>query len=142
LIYALDTDHMSLLERGGAESDILRERLRSVAPDDVANTIISYEEQTRGWLARIAQVSDPVRQIILYTELKRQLQNYSRVALIDFDDDAAQEFLRLQKAKVRIGTMDLKIAAICLANNMTLLTRNQSDFGKVPHLSVEDWSRE
>jgi len=36
--------------------------------------------------------------------------------------------------------MDLKIAAIVLAQNATLLTRNLSDFRKVPRLKVEDWT--
>ena len=131
---------MSLLERGGTESEAIRSRLRPVAPDDVATTIISYEEQTRGWLARIAQFPDPERQVALYAQLKRQLQNYCRVAVIDFDEQAASELLRLQKLKLRVGTMDLKIAAACLAHDATLLTRNLSDFGKIPALKAEDWS--
>ena len=36
--------------------------------------------------------------------------------------------------------MDLKIASIALANNATLLTRNLSDFSKIPNLRIEDWS--
>jgi tRNA(fMet)-specific endonuclease VapC len=36
--------------------------------------------------------------------------------------------------------MDLKIAAICLANDATLLTRNSTDFGKVPALRTENWT--
>lgn len=34
--------------------------------------------------------------------------------------------------------MDLKITAIGLINNAVLLTRNQSDFGKISDLKIED----
>ena len=59
---------------------------------------------------------------------------------MDFDERAAEIFERLRRSKIRIGTMDLKIAVIVLANDATLLTRNLQDFGKVPHLKFEDWS--
>ncbi len=59
---------------------------------------------------------------------------------LDYDAKAAAEFERLRQARIRIGTMDLKIAAIALANGATLLTRNLTDFGKVPNLRAEDWS--
>jgi tRNA(fMet)-specific endonuclease VapC len=36
--------------------------------------------------------------------------------------------------------MDLKIAAIAIANNATLLTRNMSDFSQIKELSAEDWT--
>lgn len=35
--------------------------------------------------------------------------------------------------------MDLKIACIALVHDSTLLTRNTSDFSRVPGLHVEDW---
>jgi predicted nucleic acid-binding protein len=44
------------------------------------------------------------------------------------------KFLRQQ-----VGTQDLKIACICLANDATLLTRNLADFQPVPGLRVESW---
>ena len=136
----LDTDHMSLLERSGPEGARIRDRLSRVPPDDAATTIVSYEEQMRGWLARLAGKQSPHHQFAAYRELKRQLRNYCEVAVVDFDERAIAEFERLKKARIRIGTMDLKIAAIALANNATLLTRNAVDFGKVPGLQVEDWS--
>jgi tRNA(fMet)-specific endonuclease VapC len=55
LIYLLDTDHLSLLERGGAESLRLQMRLDPIPAGEIATTIITYEEQMRGWMARIAQ---------------------------------------------------------------------------------------
>ncbi|MCH8923806.1 MAG: type II toxin-antitoxin system VapC family toxin [Planctomycetes bacterium] len=45
----------------------------------------------------------------------------------------------LRKQRVRIGTMDLKIASIALANNATLLSANTRDFVQVPSLQLENW---
>jgi len=35
--------------------------------------------------------------------------------------------------------MDLKIACIALARQLTLLTRNTADFAQVPGLRFENW---
>ncbi len=43
--------------------------------------------------------------------------------------------------RLRIGHRDLKIAAVALANNLTLLTRNKSDFSAIPGLVIADWSQ-
>jgi len=139
-MHLFDTDHMSLIEHGGAEFERIRAHLRDVPPDDVATTIVSYEEQTRGWLARIAQMTTPERQVSVYAELKRQLRNYCDIAIVEFGPTAAAEFRRLRQAGIRIGTMDLKIAAIALANHATVITRNSHDFSRVPNLKFEDWS--
>ena len=136
----LDTDPMSLLQRGGAEGQRIRRRLRTVPPDDVAITVISYEEQTRGWFARLARASTPERQIFDYGEVKNLLRDYCSIAVLDYDAAAAAKFQRLRDAKIRIGTMDLKIAAVALANDAILLTRNSTDFARVPGLRIEDWS--
>ncbi len=130
----LDSDHISLVERGGTEGRRIWQRIRVLPPDDVATTIVSFEEQSRGWLARIAKANTLPRQISDYGELKRLLQTYCNIAVLDFDDKAAEIFESLKQSKVRIGTMDLKIAAIVLANDANLLTRNLSDFNKVPGL--------
>ena len=139
-MYLLDSDHLSLLERGGAEGARIRNRLRNTPPDDVATTIISYEEQTRGWMARLAGSTQPERQMSDYSELKRILNNYCRIAVVNYDANAVAEFSRLRQAGVRIGAMDLKIAAIALANNATVITRNTQDFARVTDLKFEDWS--
>ena len=54
---------------------------------------------------------------------------------------AADRFVALRKAGVRIGTMDLKIAASCLCEDALLLTRNTVDYSKVPGLRFEDWTQ-
>src|SRR5207302_666472 len=105
-----------------------------------ATTIVNYEEQMRGWLARLARAATLDRQVSDYRELKLLLQKYCSVPLVDFGTQAAAEFERLKQAAIRIGSMDLKIAAIALANDAILLTRNLVDFGKVPGLKAKDWS--
>jgi tRNA(fMet)-specific endonuclease VapC len=140
LIYVLDTDHMSLLDRGSAEGGRIRQRIDSLPPDDIATTIISYEEQMRGWLARVSQARTLERAIVAYRGLKRQLQTYRDMSVMDFDERAVERFQGLWVTRIRVGTMDLKIAAIALANDATVITPNLADFGKVPGLRVEDWS--
>jgi tRNA(fMet)-specific endonuclease VapC len=137
----LDTDHPSFLERGDdALGQRLRGRLASLSPGEAATTIISFEEQARGWMAQMARARSLPRQVEIYRRLKRQLDNYRKLVVLEFDDTAAVEFQRLRAGRIRIGTYDLKIAAIVMAHDATLLSRNLVDFRKVAGLKVEDWT--
>ncbi len=62
--------------------------------------------------------------------------------LLSFDKAVVDVFQTLWVQRIRIGTMDLKIAATALAHDATLLTRNVQDFSRVPGLRIEDWSHE
>jgi tRNA(fMet)-specific endonuclease VapC len=136
----LDTDHLSFLEWGSAESSTLKERLVSSEDQAIVASIISYEEQTRGWMAHVARLKKVEAQVASYSKLRKHLQLYCSIPLLNFTDDAAGIFNDLRSQGIRIGTMDLKIAAICLANEALLLTRNSIDFEKVPALRFEDWT--
>jgi tRNA(fMet)-specific endonuclease VapC len=70
----------------------------------------------RGWLARLARATTLDRQVSDYRELKTLLQKYCSVPVVDFGPEAAAQFEQLKQAPIRIGSMDLKIAAIALAN--------------------------
>lgn len=137
----LDTDHLTLIESASAaESSRLRGRLANIPPADVATTIITYEEQTRGWLAYAAGAKTIVQQVQAYAKLLHHLETYRRIRVMPFDPPAAVEFQRLARLRLRIGTMDLRISSIALSRGATLLTRNAKDFSKVPGLDVQDWS--
>ncbi|MGV3663794.1 MAG: type II toxin-antitoxin system VapC family toxin [Prosthecobacter sp.] len=60
-----------------------------------------------------------------------------------FDDHAARHYASvrhyLETRGQVIGPNDLKIAAICLAHGITLVTSNTGEFHRVPGLVVEDW---
>jgi tRNA(fMet)-specific endonuclease VapC len=66
---------------------------------------------------------------------------FARWTVLQWDAATADLFLNLRRQGVRIGSMDLKIACIALVHNGTLLTRNTSDFARVPGLRVEDWTQ-
>ena len=62
---------------------------------------------------------------------------------LPFDDAAASVYAiiraHLESAGTPIGPYDLQIAAIALANGLTLVTHNTREFSRVPGLLLEDW---
>jgi tRNA(fMet)-specific endonuclease VapC len=138
----LDSDHVSLMYWGeGEDAEQFRRRLTQVSADDLATTIVSYEEQTRGWLAYMARAKTLEQQIEAYRRLHRHLTVYASIRMIDFGEAAAVEFQALRHLRRRIGVYDLRIAAIAKSHQATLITRNRADFEQVPGLTFEDWTR-
>lgn len=138
----LDTDHVSILEwKSGAEYDYLNSRLKRLTVDDVATTIVSYDEQTRGWLAYVAGARKLVQLIEAYRRLHQHLDVYRVIRVLDFDEPAAVEYQNLKHLQNRIGAFDLRIASIVISRAATLLTRNRVDFQRVPGLQFADWTR-
>lgn len=139
----LDTDHLTVLMYPESEQhDRLSERMRTSTDSDFATTIINAEEMLRGWLAEINRRPTPQQQIPAYERLLKLLAFLRPFKLIALDEQAATEFDRLRKAKVRIGSMDLKIASITLVHDALLLSANLRDFEKVPELRAENWLKE
>ena len=134
----LDTDHLVELDRGSSKGAALQRKLED-AGDAVATTIISAEEQFRGWLAQIHRQRDPHEQIATYQRLQRRIAFFAAWHVLPWDTDAADILQGLRRQRVRIGMMDLKIASIVLAHDATLLSRNLRYFQQVLNLRVEDW---
>ena len=134
----LDTDHMSDLHRGKTTGEVLRGRL-DTAGMSFATTIVSVEELMRGRLAQLSGVKSDNHLIIPYSRLQTLVSALAGWHIVPWDDRAAQTFAVLRTKRLGIGTMDLRIASIALANNATLLSRNLRDFGRVPDLKVADW---
>ncbi|MFN0123532.1 MAG: type II toxin-antitoxin system VapC family toxin [Blastocatellia bacterium] len=140
-MYILDTDHLSLLERQTSmEAQRLHFRLLSLKPEEIATTIITFEEQMRGWMALLSRARSLEKQIEVYRWLNNSLDRYRKMEVLAFDGKAGGEFARLKQQRIRLGTMDLKIAAIALAHQATLLSRNLRDYERISGLKVEDWS--
>ena len=67
----------------------------------------------------------------------------SQLISLPFDDSAAEIYERiraeLEAVGMLIGPYDMMIAAIALANDLTLVTHNTREFGRVAGLKIEDW---
>ena len=138
--YLLDSDYVSLIDRAGSEGARILARIAALPPDSVAVSLISYEEQMRGWMAEIARIQSMYRQLAVYSRLDRMRNYYCITPVLPFDDKALAQFQSLWLRRLRVGTMDLKIAATALAQEATLITRNAIDFSKVIGLQIENWS--
>ena len=142
-MFVLDTDHISILQaKAGDDWQRLRKRLDEQPRSHFYVSIISFHEQIGGWyaqLARAAKASDTLR---AYRMLERTLATFAGAQVLPFDEAAIELFADLRRQKVRIDTLDLRIACIAITRNMTLLTRNTVDFVRVPGLKFEDWTHE
>jgi tRNA(fMet)-specific endonuclease VapC len=134
-LYIFDTDHVTLHQR--AQPRILA-RIQPIAPTELAVTVITVEEQLRG---RLAQLNAPATNLALvYEQFRATVDYFCGLPILPFDAVAQQQYQMLRAQKIRIGTLDLRIAAIALRQAATLVTRNGHDFARVPNLRIEDWS--
>lgn len=136
----LDTDHLSILNLPGTpRAEALMAHIAEATEERINITIISVVEQFRGWAADINRARGVDREIRSYARLSQFVEILRGITVVAFDAQAADEFVRLRCFGFRIGTMDLKIAAIAVANDALLLTANRRDFAKIPGLRFENW---
>jgi tRNA(fMet)-specific endonuclease VapC len=141
MTHLLDTDHISIMERQGAEYAVILANLARHADDEVGVSVVSVQEQARGCLNLINQAGTPPQLLRGYDLLFRVIDFFRDFVLVPFDAAALAEYDRLSALKLRVKTMDLRIAAIARSRGLTVVTRNLSDFARVPNLKVEDWTK-
>ena len=139
--YLLDTDHISFLQRrSGQEFTRLIIRMEQHSQVDFDLSIVSFHEQVLGAHNFINRARINIDVMRGYTLLLEILQGFSSAPVLPYEAEAVAIFDELRRQKVRVSTMDLRISAIALSHNLIVLTRNVSDFSKVPGLMTEDWT--
>jgi tRNA(fMet)-specific endonuclease VapC len=138
VIFLLDTDHVTLDQRG---HPLVRTRVAAAGPAQVRISIITVEEQLRGWLAVARGAATGERRVLAYQRLRLAIEYFASVTLVDYDHAAEALVADLRGRGIRIGTQDLRIAATAITQGMTLVSRNQRDLSQVPGVQIEDWSR-
>jgi len=141
MILILDTDTLTVLQRQTEPyHSRLRARLAEFPQEDVRTTVVSFEEQMRGWLSAIAGAKNEIQELAAYDRLYSLLAFFSSIPVLAYDHAAAEHFAALRLPRLNVGSMDLRIAAVTISQNGLLLSRNLKDFSRVPDLRVEDWT--
>ncbi|MEH2250714.1 type II toxin-antitoxin system VapC family toxin [Nostoc sp.] len=137
-LYILDTDHVTLSQHGNSK---ILQRAQVVGSSNIFVTTVTLEEQLKGRLASISKCAiNPELLAVAHRNLRKTQVYFCSMNLLEFDEAAYNCYQSLRWQKIKIGTQDLRIAAIALANQSILVTRNHQDFNKVPNLSLQDWT--
>jgi tRNA(fMet)-specific endonuclease VapC len=136
--YVLDTDILTLYQR--SHPDVVR-NVQSRPLDQLAVTIISVEEQLSGWYTELRQAKKVDQLARTYQRMTDAVRFFVRFHLLTFAEPAIVHYQALRAAHRRLDKDDLRIAAIVMEDDHTLVTRNTKDFLQIPGLRIEDWSR-
>jgi tRNA(fMet)-specific endonuclease VapC len=136
--HLLDTDMLSLFQHGHPN---VSARCALAPPGSLAITIISVEEQFLGWYTRARQAKRDDEIASAYDRMTEFASFIKQLPIVSFKAKAIQKYRGLKALKLNVGKKDLCIAAIGCELNATVVAANLSDFGRVPGLAVEDWSK-
>jgi len=129
--YLLDTNVCIIYLKGRNVN--LKQKFEAIAIQEIAVCSIVRAELCFGAM----KSAHPQRNFALQQAFLNQFIS------LPFDDLAATTFgvirAQLEAIGISIGAYDLQIAAIALANNLTLVTHNTREFGRVDGLQIEDW---
>jgi tRNA(fMet)-specific endonuclease VapC len=137
-LFVLDTDALSLWQHG---HPAVTHQISAHAAHELTITVITVQEQLDGWHLRLARARDKKQLADLYRRLIDAVHFLSRLKILPFPEAAIDRYEELKKQKLNIGKMDLRIASIVLECGATLVTRNLQDFGRIPGLTIEDWTK-
>ncbi|MBC8116625.1 MAG: PIN domain-containing protein [Candidatus Saccharimonas sp.] len=136
-LWILDTDTLSLFLHG--EPNVCQ-RVSRVVPDELAVAIITVEEVLTGWYAEVRRARRDEQLVRAYAALQQAVEFFRFVRILPFNQDAVRRYHELRRQHRRVGTNDLRIAAIAMEHLGIVVTRNEGDFGVVEGLVTEDWS--
>ena len=131
-MYLLDSDTLIFLLRGNTK---VADNFEAHAPDPMALSVITYGELFYGAM----KSARPVKNAARVRRVGEILQ------IIDVSPAIMETFGTLkadmERGGVRLDDLDVMIAATAIHLNYTLVTNNVRHFGRIPDLTVENWTR-
>lgn len=141
--FVLDTDAVSDLLYQGKRHDIIEKRLHQVPSRRIWITVVTVGELLRGALAQVRLTeSREEGGMEAYVFLQELLTVIASFQILSYNNAVNSVFQSLSAKIKRVGTQDCKIAAIAIATNKIVVTRNFSHFQQIPDIRCEDWTTE
>jgi len=135
--FLFDTDRLTLYERG---NPLVVQHVVAQPLGDVAISAVTAEESLRGRLGYLGRPLTGAARVRAYSLFIGTLKLISSIPILAYDSVCEMEYQQLRGLVPRVGSQDLKIAAVALVHRLILLTRNRRDFSLVPGLLLADWS--
>jgi tRNA(fMet)-specific endonuclease VapC len=138
---AFDTDVLVEIFAGSAE---YVRRGAETDPEQQVVPVIVAEEIMRGRLNAIRQAEAGKSKLSVpraYELFQDTFSDFRSLTILPYAPAAHVLFEQWRQQRIRVGTHDLRIAAICVAHSAKLISRNRRDFELVPGLDVEFWER-
>ena len=136
--HLLDTDMLTLFQHGHPK---VSARCALAPPGSLAITIISVEEQFLGWYTRARQAKRDDEIASAYDRMTEFAGFIKQLPIVSFTAEAIREYRQLKALRAECGQEELVYRRDWTQLSATVVTGNLSDFGRVPGLAVEDWSR-
>jgi tRNA(fMet)-specific endonuclease VapC len=134
--YVLDTDTLSLYQQG---LPALVSKVDAHPPHELAITVVTVEEELTGWYTLLRKIRGPDEEVRAYERLAQAIPLLALWQILSPTHSALLRYESLKRLNLNVRKMDLRIAAIVLEHGAVVVTRNVSDFQRIPNLAVENW---
>ena len=118
------------------------QRAAAIQSEEHCLPVVVVEEILRGRLNEIRRAEAGKSRItlerayVLFQDTAAQVQHFR---ILSYTAEAELLYQERKRQKLRIGTHDLRIAAICVAHSASFISRKRRDFEAVPGLAVQFW---
>ncbi|MGL6094585.1 MAG: type II toxin-antitoxin system VapC family toxin [Fimbriiglobus sp.] len=137
-MYVFDTNTFTLCYR--MHPVVLRYVFQHLSYDLVTSTITA-EEQVMGWITKLRKARTPADIETASRRFAETIRYLGAWDILPYTAAADARFWALDRLNLGVKNPDLRIAAIALEADATVVTANLIDFERIPGLRVEDWTR-
>lgn len=140
-MFLLDTDVVSLYFHYRRHNPVLEDRILRTPPELLWISTVSVAELMAGALALIQHENKAGRGVSGHRILHEAVLRIPFFQILLFEEADNRRYRSLPAAIRRIGRNDCRIAAQAIERNFTIITRNLSDFTRIPGVQTADWTQ-